>query len=805
MKIPAALILLALLASAGTGRAQNPEVPLAELADPAAVAPGESEAEETPAGPQLVEVSYEDRVYFREQTLAGFLRHPVPGPLDEKMLEADRALIQSRYRDRGYLSAVVGLRLEGALNSRRAIFEIQAGDRAELKAIHVNGNAAISDADLREGFFSRPPELLGALTRAGLFHKPFLDQDAQRLVANYYKRGYLEARVLRTRVVANANADGLEVTLDVFEGAVYELSGITYVGDLPEGSTTESLREQVSIEDGDVADLLAVQQESDKLLDALREEGHAFARLEQGVQVTAPPSGDETRRGIALTLRMVKGPVSTVRKVRIEGPHGTLDHVIMRDVPVKEGETYRHSELKRAQEQLQATGFFQQVVVRPAPVPGEPELVDVVITVKEQQTWVGSIAPTAGGQGEDIVGILVLADRNLFGSGLYGAINGLFSARRQTFDAQLIEPRLLGTRMTLGAEVHRREVTYFSRAALQNGRPDFRLRTEGGGGVNFSAPVGLGFVASTSATVEMVGVIRDGPRNQLHSEGFTGANLNPLARDAADRVGQHIQRSVPDVAESDLFPGTACTLVDPEDFLGGLSCGAVFRNVLSAGVAWDKRDSRLLPKNGAYVSLGVSYGGPLTLSRVEALRTTGNLQLFWTPLWSLTLKSNTEVGYVFNPHGGGVAVTDRFFLGGFSSLRGYFPGSVGPVRAVPNVERGSTLVGVGGALKVLQNTAIEFPLVPEMPVRGFFFFDAGNAFGEDEPWFTSDLLAERGPVELPFDLGRSQRVLGLHMSVGVGVVLDTPALPLSVNIGLPLQKRALDRDFDFFLGFGSGF
>ena len=68
-----------------------------------------------------------------------------------------------------------------------------------------------------------------------------------------------------------------------------------------------------------------------------------------------------------------------------------------------------------------------------------------------------------------------------------------------------------------------------------------------------------------------------------------------------------------------------------------------------------------------------------------------------------------------------------------------------------------------------------------------------------------EIEAERGSVQLPFDLGPSQRVLGLHMSVGFGLVLDTPALPLSVNIGVPLQKRALDRDFDFFLGFGSGF
>lgn len=702
--------------------------------------------------PQLESVQFLDRVYFREETLKSFLLHPVPGPLDEELLARDAATIESRFKDRGFLKASVRHHLTPgrSLRSYVAVFDIDAGERAELREVHIVGNAGVDDAALTEGFFSRPPELFGALTRAGFFHRPYLDQDAQRLVANYYKRGYLEARVLRTDVDATHDLEGLVVTMYVFEGAVYELAGLAFTGDLPEGRTSEDLATLVSVKAGDVADLITVQQEIDRVLDPLREQGYAFARVEQGVAVVPPPSGDPERRGIALTYNLVKGEPATVRRVRVSGNAGTMEHVIRRDVTVVEGERYDHAQLVETQRLLMSTGFFSQVSARPVPVAGEPTLVDVEVTVVEQPTWLASIAPSWGGQSEGLVGILILADRNLLGTGLYGSVQGVFSAVRQLFDVQLVEPRLLGTRIRASVEGHRREIWY----------QGFRTRSEGGGSVGLVVPIDVsafvpldtGLAVSTSVLVEYGGVV-------------------PL-------------EEVP-LAESPLLPRNE------------------FRNLVSGGLVWDKRDSVLAPRTGAYASVNVSYGGPFTLSGIEALETSGNLRLFWTPFLDITLKANTTVGFVTNPHGGVVPVTDRLFLGGFGSLRGFPIRSIAPDAVVPLDGGGSARIKVGGVFSLLQNAEIEFPLIPGTPFRGFVFFDAGNAFGEDEAWFSSEL--DRGPLLLPFGLGRSALPLGLHMSTGFGLVLETPVLPFRFEWGVPLNKRPGDRDLDFFLGVGSAF
>ncbi|HEY4224097.1 MAG TPA: POTRA domain-containing protein, partial [Myxococcota bacterium] len=415
-----------------------PNAPSAAAPDmPADVAP----AEAPPAVatyPLLEAVDFENKSYFRDETLRSFMLHPVPGDLDRAMLEADANRIADRYRDRGFLKASVKLRIVPGQPPRgvRAVFTINAGERAELKRVKVVGNVDVPEAQLKEGFFSRPPEMLGLLTRAGFFHRPYVDQDGQRLVANYYKRGYLEARVLDTIVEADPALDGLSITMRVIEGPVYELGSVRFDGDVPKDANLDDMRKRITIKDGDVCDLVSIQQQADALLDPLREAGHPFARFEQAVQVVPPPSGNPKHRAVALTLRFVAGPAPLVRKVIIAGTKGTADRVIRRDVEVKEGASYDHKAVKQTERNLMATGFFSAAQAHAVPIQDQPNVVDVEVDVTEQQTWLASIAPAfdtnAGGEG--LIGVGILADRNFLGSGIFVSAFARVSSLKQTFD-----------------------------------------------------------------------------------------------------------------------------------------------------------------------------------------------------------------------------------------------------------------------------------------------------------------------------------------------------------------------------------
>lgn len=711
-----------------------------------------------PATPLLEGIDWVGRVYFKEETLLTFMRSRPGQPLDLAALSADAAAIAEQYRARGYLNAVVAVDVkDGAVSEegvvdKRAVFTVQAFERAELKAVNIIGNERVADIDLKEGFFSRPPEPLGALTRAGLFHRPFLDQDQQRLVFNYYKRGFLEARVVDTRVVAQPGLAGLEVTLTVVEGAQFELESLTFTGELPPDQDAAAMRTRIAMQDGAVADLVTLQQQADPLLDAWRERGHPFARFEQQIAMTEPPSKNPEQKGIALTLKLVKGPLARVRDIRIVGNKGTMEHVFAREIVVETGKNYDHKLVKRSEKQLMQTGILLSATSRAVPVndgeervisgdePAPEAWVDVEFVVAETTTWLLSPA-VFGDANEGLIFIGVAGDRNLLGTGLQAFASVQWSQLRFLFDASITEPRLLSTRSSATLEAHRRQLRY----------RDFEIQSQFGSSLRANYAYELGFQLGGPARL------------------FAGAGVGVEYGGVNSYDGKELEPS---------------SLL-PQD---------TFRNTIEARAGFDSREGGLSPRNGVTLSLDTSTAGPWTGSGLTFVDATANLRGFWSPFFDITFKSQTQVGGVFNPLGGQAPVTDRYFLGGLGSVRGFFPRSIGPVQSVALKDGGATTVEVGGVIKVVQNLEVEVPLWPGTPFRGFGFVDVGQAFGEDE--------LDGSPIE------RNTEFLvadALMMSVGFGLLLETPVLPFRFEWSVPVTRRNFDQPINFFLGVGSAF
>lgn len=746
------LALLPGLMVAELARAQEPGAGSPTTA-PTAVAPsapppdvpaevGDVDADD--AVPRLAAIDIEGLVYFRRETFLGFLRSRVGAPVDLDAIDHDALVVTDQYRARGFLQAEVTANVVEAADGLHARFVVVAGARAELKEVHIVGNHRVDEAALKEGFFSRPPEPLGLLTRAGLYHRPYLDQDQQRLVYNYYKRGFLEARVTDTRVTASSDKSGLQVTLAVVEGDQYELSALTIAGELPEGADPAALRAQVALPDGAIADLVTLQTLADPLLDPWRELGFPFARFEQQLAVGPPPSGREGQKGIAITLVMVKGPQARVRDVRISGNKGTMPHVFLRELEVKTGQRYVHSDIKRSEKNLLQTGLLLSAQGRAIPVTSDaspmPEgetLVDVEFAVQETTTWLLSPA-FFGDANEGFIFIGVIGDRNLLGTGLQGFASVQSSALRFLFDASLTEPRLFGTRSTGTIEAHRRELRY----------RDFTIASVLGASVRANYAHELGYRLGGPARLFVGGGL-----------GVEYGGVKPL--------------------QDKPLPPSALL---PQD---------TFRNTVEFRVGYDSREGGLSPRNGLLVSFDAATAGPWTASGLTFIEGQTNVRAFWSPLWNITLKSNSQLGGLVNPLGADTPVTDRYFLGGLGSVRGFFPRSIGPTRSIDGVS-----AEVGGVVKVVQNLEIEAPLWPDTPFRGFVFTDVGNAFGEDE---IAQLFSGGIDRDTDFLVG------GLLMSVGFGILLETPVLPFRFEWSVPVTRRDFDQPINFFLGVGSAF
>ena len=95
--------------------------------------------------------------------------------------------------------------------------------------------------------------------------------------------------------------------------------------------------------------------------------------------------------------------------------------------------------------------------------------------------------------------------------------------------------------------------------------------------------------------------------------------------------------------------------------------------------------------------------------------------------------------------GQGIPALERYFLGGEDSIRGHKRRSIYLRDAEGNPRRDPNGAVLGGGSFVHLN--LEYHFLLGGPFRLLLFADAGNVFGEDQPFDLSDLRATAG-VEL---------------------------------------------------------
>ena len=161
------------------------------------------------------------------------------------------------------------------------------------------------------------------------------------------------------------------------------------------------------------------------------------------------------------------------------------------------------------------------------------------------------------------------------------------------------------------------------------------------------------------------------------------------------------------------------------------------------------------------------------------------------------LRLGAKLGYMTSmTPGAEIPITDRFFVGGDDSVRGFAPGVLGPqLKVLGGPDQQSTALAIGGTGKAVFRSELEFPLLSKMGLRGLVFFDAGNTFGgvtgKDSGLFLS-------PEK---DFG----VLPLRTAAGLGLRWDSPIGPLNFSLGVPLDRRPGEAPVLFSFSIGKNF
>lgn len=627
--------------------------------------------------------------------------------------------IVALYQAHGYYNASAYLEeLEGDETRREFRITIKEGPQMHLKSIVFHGNRSIPAAELLAILETQVEDRW----LFGSFSPRYLQDrliaaDVNRLIGHYQQAGF-EMMKVRSQV-SQTDPEEHELLLEFF---------------IEEGPQSLISDYHIDWEDGrpDALDLVKLQALRNPLIDApaspdrLEDARKSLETLVRDLGYdSAQVQADYRRETGALRLHVIAGQKLKIAAVHVKGLVYTHESVVRRVFALYPGMNVRTSDLRKAEQSLYRLGVFQKVTVSVVPSDQGPLMRDVVIDLFERDTGTLDLGLTF--DSEDGVHVLgELGQRNLAGTGnsLILSVNGSKKAGGNLLDA--------GTARALFL-------------VPQNEAPDFLAE------------------AFAQYSIQLF--------NPYH---FDKEGLSLALRSSQERHLRGTARwTVFQERVYDVLPDVD---IGPNDF------GTTLYSFIRGEAEYDKRDDFANPRRGFRFREETQVASKYWGSNVD-LRSFRTSAVSYLPLSPRIVWTNRVVQTTVRGFGSTdvVPLSQRVFLGGKDSLRGFSRYQVGP--------RGSENNVLGGDTAYEYSTEGQYQLLED--VIGVLFFDTGVSVLRQKGEFEGDGLA----------LSTSD----LSMSPGFGVRYKTPIGPIRLELGFALDRKFGERPVRAILAVGNSF
>jgi translocation and assembly module TamA len=164
------------------------------------------------------------------------------------------------------------------------------------------------------------------------------------------------------------------IAIVVEPGQLYHLRRITI-----DGEVSDSERGALGLQSGGPANAVSVLEAQARLLNALQEDGYAFAKVDAPVAYEDP-----TDFALDVVFRAARGERANIGDIRINGLKRVHESLVRKRLLLRSGEPYSPGKIDRARRDLLALGVFSGVTVRADEQPDAAGRVPVTITVQER-------------------------------------------------------------------------------------------------------------------------------------------------------------------------------------------------------------------------------------------------------------------------------------------------------------------------------------------------------------------------------------------------------------------------------------
>ncbi len=587
--------------------------------------------------------------------------------LDQLQAKESAEKIRLAYQSDGYFNCQVIPVVQTLDEDRKRLtFFVKEGDKARVKAVNFDGLHAATKEEMFKVMATRE-----WIPWYGLFTQLKLPSSLSD--AGVLKREEMNNDVERIKeVLLNKGYLNVRVglpTVDLSDEKKWFVVTYTVMEGEPFTIGEIGFRGNTVFEDPELRQGLKIKEgeifQRQKLRDEITRLNDLYGSRGYSFADVSPnvnPNMEDRTASIILTIK--EGELMRIRQININGNEKTKDNVIRREIRVDEQDVIDTPALKRSFQRLNNLNFFETVEILPAQV--GPDKVDLNVRVKEKPTGQFSIG---GGFStlDQLVAIADITEGNLGGNGWMGRVRGQVGGRRSLGSITFRNPALNDSLTSMQLDIYLTATNYIT-----------YFENKKGASITF------------------------------------GRWLSEYASGSVSLFAEELNFKNPQVGICpDLFP-LVCRQLGSQTTTG-------FRTSLSR----DTRDYHVDPRTGWRASVGFDLGTPY-------LGGSNNFYKYYLDVINYTpLPFDTRVavraryGAAVGIEGKPIPLTERYFVGGINTLRGFAFGRAGPVTTSNSL--------LGASKQLIFNTDFIFTISSDAKLNGVIFFDYGKGFDDNEP------------------------------------------------------------------------
>lgn len=395
-------------------------------------------------------------------------------PYDQALIDRAVQELKQQYLAKGYYAVDVTTTVTPIERNRVNVqFNVTEGAIAKIRSIRVVGNHAFSESELTGLFSLTTPGWLTWYTKSDQYSRTKLNADLETLRSWYQDHGYLDFDIVSTQVSISPDKESMGITINISEGAQYEVSGYRLEGNYL--GLADEFRALVTLKPGETYSAEALNKSVKAMTDKFGSYGYAFAR------VVPKPETDRAHHRVSFVIDADPGRRIYVRHINISGNTTTRDEVIRREFRQYEDAWYDADRIKLSRDRVDRLGFFKNVTLDTAEVAGNSDEVDLDAKVEEKPT--GMIGLGVGYSSSDKLSFNAsISQDNIFGSGNNLSLNFNTSSYYRTLAITSVNPYFTEDGISRSVSVYYRTIQPYA-AQGQN----YTIKTPGAS-ISFGIP-----------------------------------------------------------------------------------------------------------------------------------------------------------------------------------------------------------------------------------------------------------------------------------------------------------------------------